>query len=99
LTRASNPPGNRLLSCVTNTTSPALAAARYCARRARPASRSCSTTTYSRTFASGRSEGYQTLINAQLRASLPGAKGKDAAAITLAGLRRVLREELRPLRR
>jgi len=54
---------------------------------------------YFRERAESEGEGYQTLINAQLRASLPGAKGKDAAAITLAGLRRVLREELRPLRR
>jgi len=54
---------------------------------------------YFRERAESEGKGYQTLINAQLRASLPGAKGKDAAAITLAGLRRVLREELRPLRR
>ena len=54
---------------------------------------------YFRERAESEGKGYQTLINAQLRASLPGAKGKDATAITLAGLRRVLREELRPLRR
>ncbi len=49
--------------------------------------------------AESEGRGYQTLINAQLRASMTGAQGKDTRAITLTALRRVLREELRPLRR
>jgi len=55
---------------------------------------------YVRERAESEGKGYQTPINAQLRASLQGGvKGQETGALTLAAFRRVLREELRPRRR
>ena len=54
---------------------------------------------YVRERAESEGKGYQTPINAQLRASLHGVKGQETGALTLAAFRRVLREELRPRRR
>lgn len=54
---------------------------------------------YVRERAESGGKGYRTPINAQLRASLQGVKGQETGALTLAGLWRALREELRPLRR
>jgi uncharacterized protein (DUF4415 family) len=39
--------------------------------------------------------GYQTMINAALRAAVAGSSGKDASPLTVEKLRQVLREELR----
>ncbi len=47
-----------------------------------------------RAKAEGAGSGYQTLINATLREALAGTKLKKAEPLTVAALRRVLREEL-----
>lgn len=49
-----------------------------------------------RTQAEAQGTGYQTMINAALRAALARPKGKSAEdkPLTIAGLRKVLREEL-----
>ena len=47
-----------------------------------------------RTQAENLGSGYQTLINAELRAAAARAAGKDAEPLTVAKLREVLRQEL-----
>jgi len=51
---------------------------------------------YFRAQAEARGTGYQTMINAALRSAVAGAKGKSAddRPLTVATLRKVLREEL-----
>lgn len=53
--------------------------------------------THFREVAEAEGTGYQTLINATLRASVGASKGrvKDDRPLTVATLRKVLREELR----
>ena len=47
-----------------------------------------------RARADAAGSGYQTLINAELRASITGARGKELEPLTVAKLREVLRQEL-----
>ena len=53
---------------------------------------------YFRAKAEAEGVGYQTMINAALRSSLKGTRGKsrDDRPLTVAVLRKVLREELHP---
>ena len=50
-----------------------------------------------RSHAEAQGTGYQTAINAALRAAMAGAKGRkvDDKPVTVANLRKILREELR----
>ncbi|MDD5295534.1 MAG: BrnA antitoxin family protein [Rhodocyclaceae bacterium] len=50
---------------------------------------------YFRARAEARGTGYQTMINAALRATVASASGQDVEPLTVAKLREVLREELR----
>jgi uncharacterized protein (DUF4415 family) len=49
---------------------------------------------YFRAKAEADGTGYQAMINSALRASLPSANSKDDCLVTVAVLRKVLREEL-----
>ncbi len=49
---------------------------------------------YFRARAEAQGSGYQTMINAALRATLAAANGQDVEPLTVAKLRQVLREEL-----
>jgi hypothetical protein len=50
---------------------------------------------YFRAQAEAQGTGYQTMINAALRAALPKAENQDNEPLTVAKLREVLRQELR----
>ena len=49
---------------------------------------------YFRARADAQGTGYQTMINAALRATMASANGQDIEPLTVAKLREVLREEL-----